>query len=451
MRHLLTFLDTQVKHHKNAVEAGGGLELLEKCVRKGLADSSPAVREPARAIFWKFHDMWPSLADKVKDSLDAPAQKQLQQANPNKSASAASAPQTVKQRQSMRELISARRPASRAEAQPRRVSSSGISSGSRSPTASPPPVPALPTFHAKPTSTPQKSRVDAIVGSRERPRPQRPSSMFVRPASVTPSKATQSVTVTPSHQRSSSASSIKSEGRSISPNTNQRLQSPPSRSSPLRSSVYSHSTTPASTRRVSTTPRCDAPSRSSPAPASSSPLTPSKATNGNGTPAQTPIAQREGSPDLMDYGPPSEISGTTRSAPNMSHSPSNNLIEMSFGTDDEVVEDAMKAQAEQAESAAERFLELAEPEEEGPHAVSSPPIGPGGIDMGGALEHERLSAARTTTPTPSQRTMDTSVFEDSPPDASRASSRLIAPPARESWWLKRAECPFLKLVSLCDG
>ncbi len=50
-------------HHKNHIEHTGGLELIEKCIKKGLADANPGVRENMRSTYWAFALMWPAKAD----------------------------------------------------------------------------------------------------------------------------------------------------------------------------------------------------------------------------------------------------------------------------------------------------------------------------------------------------------------------------------------------------
>lgn len=50
-------------HHKSHIEHTGGLELVEKCIKKGLADANPAVRENMRSTYWAFSPMWPSKAE----------------------------------------------------------------------------------------------------------------------------------------------------------------------------------------------------------------------------------------------------------------------------------------------------------------------------------------------------------------------------------------------------
>lgn len=72
-------------HHKNVIEHGGGLELIEKCVKKGLADPNPGVRENMRSTYWTFAKVWPARAELIMASLDAVQQNKLEQdpSNPN--------------------------------------------------------------------------------------------------------------------------------------------------------------------------------------------------------------------------------------------------------------------------------------------------------------------------------------------------------------------------------
>lgn len=50
-------------HHKNHIEHSGGLELIEKCIKKGLADANPGVRENMRSTYWTFAQIWPAKAE----------------------------------------------------------------------------------------------------------------------------------------------------------------------------------------------------------------------------------------------------------------------------------------------------------------------------------------------------------------------------------------------------
>lgn len=60
------WLKTLIKkeaQHKAHVEHTGGVELIEKCLKKGLADANPAVREKTRSAYWAFYAVWPQKAD----------------------------------------------------------------------------------------------------------------------------------------------------------------------------------------------------------------------------------------------------------------------------------------------------------------------------------------------------------------------------------------------------
>lgn len=59
---LKTLLKKEARH-KNHVEHTGGLDLMEKCIRKGLGDPNPGVREKMRSTYWAFWAVWPARAD----------------------------------------------------------------------------------------------------------------------------------------------------------------------------------------------------------------------------------------------------------------------------------------------------------------------------------------------------------------------------------------------------
>lgn len=81
---LKTLLNKEA-HHKNHVEHTGGLDLIEKCIKKGLADANPGVREKMRATYWTFAGIWPAKAEAIMSGLDATAARLLQNDpnNPN--------------------------------------------------------------------------------------------------------------------------------------------------------------------------------------------------------------------------------------------------------------------------------------------------------------------------------------------------------------------------------
>ncbi|KAF5020828.1 hypothetical protein F66182_7129 [Fusarium sp. NRRL 66182] len=71
--------------YKSHVEHTGGVDLIEKCLKKGLGDANPAVREKTRSTFWAFWGVWPARADAIMADLDGTAQKLLNKdpSNPN--------------------------------------------------------------------------------------------------------------------------------------------------------------------------------------------------------------------------------------------------------------------------------------------------------------------------------------------------------------------------------
>ncbi|KAJ9149024.1 ARM repeat-containing protein [Pleurostoma richardsiae] len=71
--------------HKNHIEHNGGLDVIEKCIKKGLNDPNPGVREKMRSTYWTFAGIWPARAEAIMNALDAQAQKLLQNDpnNPN--------------------------------------------------------------------------------------------------------------------------------------------------------------------------------------------------------------------------------------------------------------------------------------------------------------------------------------------------------------------------------
>ncbi|KAK4193777.1 protein STU1 [Podospora australis] len=68
---------TKEAHHKHHIEHSGGLDLIEKSIKKGLGDANPGVREKMRATYWKFTSVWPARAEAIMDGLDSTAQKLL--------------------------------------------------------------------------------------------------------------------------------------------------------------------------------------------------------------------------------------------------------------------------------------------------------------------------------------------------------------------------------------
>lgn len=59
----LTTIIRKEAHHKNHIEHSGGVDLIEKCIKKSLSDANPSVREKMRATYWTYWGVWPGRAD----------------------------------------------------------------------------------------------------------------------------------------------------------------------------------------------------------------------------------------------------------------------------------------------------------------------------------------------------------------------------------------------------
>ncbi|KAJ0425881.1 clasp N terminal-domain-containing protein [Aspergillus carlsbadensis] len=73
---------TQQSEHKVSVE---GVNNIETCIRKSLADANPGVREAIRSTFWAFYGVWPKRANRILSDLDTKSRNLLDKdpSNPN--------------------------------------------------------------------------------------------------------------------------------------------------------------------------------------------------------------------------------------------------------------------------------------------------------------------------------------------------------------------------------
>ncbi len=84
--HLKTFLDVHGNRSRYTMESTAGLlDAIENAIKKVLVDVNPAVRELARAAFWSYHAVWPQQAFAIMNGMDGVAMKQLEKANPHDS------------------------------------------------------------------------------------------------------------------------------------------------------------------------------------------------------------------------------------------------------------------------------------------------------------------------------------------------------------------------------
>lgn len=181
-------------HHKSSVEHGGGVDLIEKSITKGLADANPGVREASRSTFWTFYSVWPERANVIADTLDPKSRTLLEkdQSNPNppsKGASSLPAKSPAKSRTALQEAIAARKKAqmpSRPEsAQPAFVEAKASAPASKSTRSVPTgaPLSSLSSAPMRPAMKPRRAELS---------RPATADPYARRPESRTQSHSTQS-------------------------------------------------------------------------------------------------------------------------------------------------------------------------------------------------------------------------------------------------------------------
>ncbi|KAF4451177.1 STU1 [Fusarium albosuccineum] len=184
---LKTILKKEAQH-KNHVEHTGGVDLIEKCIKKGLGDANPAVREKMRSTFWTFWGVWPARADAIMADLDTTAQKLLNKdpGNPNspkkgepvarpglglsKSTMGTSKP-------SLREAMMAQRKAN--------LAAKNLPARPGSAMAHLSPVKTTSTTSSKPSGTRSRPDAGGMSGAPMRPTRRRPE-MVARPATAGP-------------------------------------------------------------------------------------------------------------------------------------------------------------------------------------------------------------------------------------------------------------------------
>ncbi|KAH9999414.1 clasp N terminal-domain-containing protein [Russula vinacea] len=83
IEHVKVYLDFHGSRAKTMVEASGSLDTLEKCIRKALTDANAGARQNARAAFWSFEALWKERGRMVLEAQDGTSRKQLEKACPN--------------------------------------------------------------------------------------------------------------------------------------------------------------------------------------------------------------------------------------------------------------------------------------------------------------------------------------------------------------------------------
>ncbi|KAF5363905.1 hypothetical protein D9756_000866 [Leucocoprinus leucothites] len=466
--HIKTYLDVHGQRAKNNIEGSGNLEVLDKSMRKALADPNPAVRETARKVFWVFDAIWPENGAAILESLDATARKQLDKACPDPNRQQNIPPTTPKN--TKKGSIAAAIAASRAKAK-------AIAT-------------APPTLRHQATSASHNLPSQRRSGSPGSPtsrttsvRPTSPLTLSSSPPSARPpAQPVRSVTAPTriAHRRSSSTGS----GRGDSPvlmSDASRRQSNGSSTSPSRGTLRRAVQTalpaspPTSPPHTSPTPRATSIlSRNAPVPLPprTSTLFPQMSNDDESLllAQSVPIplddeSDDDASTNLMSFSTPFQTfrppvkkpltppesqspksigsKRATPSAPSISNALSSGSIANTSITDQPIVEDALKARAEQAESAAERLLELVDPDVESTPHPSFPPS----LLVGKQAQVDQLPQRLPVTPSNKAANIlkQAAMFQDSPVNSGKTSLLDVLQDAKqESWWAKRRAGVLLK-------
>ncbi|KAI5250142.1 hypothetical protein E4T42_05013 [Aureobasidium subglaciale] len=189
---------------KSHFESTGGLELAEKCVKHGLNDSQPKVKEAMRATYWALARVWPNRAELIMNTLDPKAKIALEKHahNPNASTTGASTLRAsmvsragAASKSSVRDAIIAARKKAQTESRPnsamatvspatvRTKSSNNLTA--RQPPAGPPASAArVPSAVSTSSSTSTNTRPNALMSGAARRPVRRPE--IARPATADP-------------------------------------------------------------------------------------------------------------------------------------------------------------------------------------------------------------------------------------------------------------------------
>ncbi|KAJ7068076.1 clasp N terminal-domain-containing protein [Mycena amicta] len=463
--HLKQYLELHGQRSKHAIESSGGLDILEKSLKRSLGDANPVVKESTRVCFWVFDSIWRERGLVILGGLDAMARKQLEKACPDPNVAAEVLPPTTP-KATKKTSVAAAIAASRAKAK-------AIAT-------------APPTLRHQATSTSHSGPVRRANSPGVSPR----NSMVARPAS--PLRMSTSAS-TPSSSSPPQKSRIVSNGisRSISAeavttsNSGPSAPSSPSEQSFRRrtsSPLVSGAINPNRTSTIRKTMRTTLPSSpgSSLDPASPSPR--NGVSRNTAVPvnvrqslfshpslddeslllAQTvPIPHSDSDSESMDqnllsfsaafekFGSPAPRKTNSQMSPEVSNALSSGSMETNGGQP--VVEDALRARAEQAESAAERLLELVDPDDENVHHSTIP----SSLHVGTNAQSVKPKAKPTPLPisqihtkapfTPLNKTSaimrQAALFKNSPAYGGQSSASLMDvlqdQRHQTGWWLKR--------------
>lgn len=459
--HVKQYMEMHCTRSPATVENSGGAEMLEKMMKKSLSDANPSVKATARQTFWVFHDLWPDRGLAILESLDATARKQLEKACPNPGAAASlplATPKPVKKSSVAAAIAASRAKAKAIATSPPSLRHQATSASSHAPVKR----------SSSPSPNPSTARTT-----------QRPSSPL-RISSSPPSPRSRIVSNTMNRSQTGGTTSSRSSVQPPSPHSpeNSTSRRRTSSSSPLAASQNGQSTVQRAVRTAlpaSPTGSAGSPSARAAAPpvrlstmllddddddslllAQTIPIPEQDSDSDDQSvnllsfsspyPRRQPVVPKSNSQDLS-LSPKSFDSKPVFGVSNALSSES--MLDLSTGQP--VVEDAMRARAEQAESAAERLLELVDPEED---------IGISGIPSslrnGSANGHATPKGKTKPSSLPLQATPSTpmnrtttvmrqaALFKDSPASKNNSPSLMdvLQQDHRQEigWWLKLKTC-----------
>ncbi|PVG01051.1 hypothetical protein CPB86DRAFT_700010 [Serendipita vermifera] len=471
--HIKTILETNAVKMKTAIETSGGLDLIEKSLKKALTDQNVGLKDSARAVFWLFDEIWRDRAEVIMNTLDANNRKQLEKAAPS---GRSAAPSNGAQPETKKTSIAAAIAASRAKA--------------KQIAAAPPTLRHAATAHASTMAMSTSTKRPASPGSPPSSRivtspttsSKRQSGLFQRSATSsavisTGPKSPSGVTTrsNPSLSPPSSPSltgnrkqitGARTASAVASPTSSQpALYSPPTRQRPLSSSLSARSLSPpAPTNRASQVKRASGVFSSpkgmglSPGPAVNDTLTlsphPSDDESLMRVRAPNSEADSDDSVHIASFSDAYTSTPPGRVVAASTLTRSTNPITVPGP----VVEDALRARAEQAESAAERLLEeLVEPDETVQTIHIPPSLMPStstsNAKANGSARRASQSKGPDTSTSSSRRTAvpstpannraallkQAAAYQDSPPykGGHTLLSKLQDNRNESSWWLKR--------------
>lgn len=486
--HIKAYIEVHGHRSKSYIESAGGLELMEKSIKKALGDPNPAVRESARGMFWVFDSVWHDRATVIIDALDATARKQLEKVcpDPNVMADLPPPPTTPSLKKSS---IAAAIAASRAKAKAiatapptlrHQATSTSRTAGAASPPSrgtSTPSSPSGKSANGRSSPTPASRPPLSPRSSLSPPTPPRSrilSNNAAMPRSVSTSVISTSHTRTPSESVSTGA--VDAMRRRTSSPLAPPLQSPVRPSAARKSSqaiLPTSNSDPSYVRHAPPFPAA--------IPVRQSIVIPDLDDQDSFLLATTiPVpddsdSDMDESTNVMSFSTPYKLypppSSHTSQQPSISPSSglstpntvSNALSDSPGKPSDPIpVEDALRARAEQAQSAAERLLELTDPEaEDNVHSAI-----PASLLLGSssamtpkppkvpAVPKIKKSSAPPVTPDSRNAAIfrQAALFKNSPVNGRKPSEPLFKPLQDHShengWWLKRASSDY-RFVHIC--